>query len=445
MAGARSLELGMSFSPGSDRLRLTREGLWIGSGQIAAMAGRFVGIRLITDLVSPRVYGEVALVLGLAVLASNVFCVPVLQATLRFYSEAARAEKVGILRRLIVRMLWPNLAAVLLLLLVGGSVWAAFSRSVEYSAFVAAAAMLTFDVLRYLEMNLLNAARRSKTFALWIAADAVARSLSAVIVIRWFGPSTTAVLSGYAAGSAVTLLGFRSRVVGAAQLERSDNNEEWVHQTRREVLRYAAPLVPLALLGWLLDLGDRYLLAAFAGAEATGRYAAVYGLASQPFISVSGVIATTLRPVLFDAVARADPEEERRISLLWMGAVVGVSFLGFMLLLALGPWLVRIMLGKAFRGAVGLVPWIAGAYAFQGVRHVFEGIISARRKTHLLLILQIVAAISSMVLYVILIPTLGATGAAIGTFVGLAVSCATGALVSGALGMLRRQALARPS
>ncbi len=57
-----------------------------------------LGIRLLTEFVSPEVFGTVSLLIGIATLGSTLFCNPLLQAAMRFYPELAREGQVPRLR-----------------------------------------------------------------------------------------------------------------------------------------------------------------------------------------------------------------------------------------------------------------------------------------------------------------------------------------------------------
>ena len=107
-----------------------------------------------------------------------------------------------------------------------------------------------------------------------------------------------------------------------------------------------------------LNLGDRYILAAFSGASAAGLYAAAYGLACQPFLMLAGIMSLTLRPVLFEAVARGDRVRERRTLLMWLTVVSLCSCAGVVAIWLCASPLVGLLLGREFQGAAPLLVWI---------------------------------------------------------------------------------------
>ncbi len=413
--------------------RLIREGGWVAVGQGVAIVARIGGLRLITDLVSPQVYGEVVLLLGLATLGSSMFCSPVLTALVRFYPDAARAGRVAELRALLSKLLVPRTLGIAALLAGGGVIWAGFSSGrASAIAFVGVAILLVLDVVRLFESTLLNAARRQRAYSLWYAADAVSRPALAVAAILLFGADAVSVLLGYAAAVACTNLAFRRATVRGGPGEGAAPGA-WVEEIRRSMLRYAGPLVPLALLGWIISLSDRYILAGLTGPMQTGIYAAAYGLASTPFIMLDQFLALTLRPVYFDAIAQRDRRRERRIFLVWLAVLAVTLLLGMALIVPLAGPIVKLVLGEAYWGAAGLVPWIAAAYAIQAVQHLFEHPILALHQTRRLLVVHAVGAFTAVSFYFVLIPSSGARGAAIATLLSMLASCAASVQLSGAL------------
>ncbi|MBZ5639681.1 MAG: lipopolysaccharide biosynthesis protein [Acidobacteriia bacterium] len=391
---------------------------------MASSLGRLVGIRLVTGLVSPETFGLIALLQGLTALGNNLFCNPLLQVTLRFYPEALREGRVNALRRLVGRLLRGSTLLVATAIMVGGTFWSALGLTVaQVPAFLAVVVLLALDVWRSFETCLQNAARDQKDQALWGTMDAWARPLAAVAVVLLFAPSATSVLVGYAVGCAAVNLVFRRTVVVGTDASKGPESEPWIARMRGLAIRYAAPLVPLAVLTWVMTLADRYFIAGIAGIREAGLYAAVYGLAAQPFIMLSGIGMFTLRPVLFHAVAHDDAGKERRTITIWLALVAGGSLVGALLVTALAEWAVSVALGKNYHSAWQLLPWIAYGYAFQSVQTVFEAMIYSQRRTGRLLLLNVVSASSALLLYALLIPRNGALGAAMAVFVSYVISC----------------------
>lgn len=413
--------------------QILREGLWVGVGQASTVLAGLAGVKLLTTLLPLEVYGQFALLLGLTTLGGGVFCLPTLQASLRFYPEAVRDGKVNALRRLSTRYLLRGWAIVAVLLFAGWAAWSAWKGGgVGAVPVVLAGGFLGADVLRSFEVGLLSAARRQRDFALRSSLDAWARLLGATVAVLVWGASPSSALFGYAAGSALVSLALGRRRVRGSDPGPVGGEDAWAAKNRRAFLGYALPLTPPAVLVWLNSLSDRYILAGVAGVEAAGVYAAGYGLGSQPFAGVNAIVHSTLRPVLYGAVAHGDAVKERRTLRIWLGLVLAVSGVGFALLYLLAEWITRIMLAPEYQSASAVLPWIAAGYALQNVQQTFEIILFAHGQTRRVLALQAIAAIVGVGSYVALIPSFGAVGAAMGTFGTFVVTCAASFFLSGA-------------
>jgi O-antigen/teichoic acid export membrane protein len=403
---------------------LFREGIWVLIGQVGVMTGALVGIRLITGVVPPALYGEAALVLGMVMLVKNVFCAPVLQGSFRFYAQARDAGGVAPFRRVAMGLLGRGLAISCGLLLSAGLVWRAWpDREAGLLAFLVACVLLCLNVMRLLEAGLFNQARRRRHHGLWNAFDAWVRPASVVAFVWWLGASVESMIAGHATGAALSNLVFRRNLVRDTRTDVEPPTPEWSLTLRKDLLHFALPLAPIAVLIWIMSLSDRYVLAALAGSDAAGLYVAAYGLSSRPLLAFAGIANITFLPLLYDAVAREDVRRERRVILSWLG-ITGTGLACAVLLLALfHEPIVRVALGERFWAASPLLPWIGAAYAFWGGQQIFECLMYAHGRTRLLAFSHAAGAVSALVLYFLLIPRLGALGAAIGTLCSLGLSC----------------------
>jgi O-antigen/teichoic acid export membrane protein len=354
-------------------------------------------------------------------------------ALVRFFPDAARGRRVGALRLLVRHLLVPRTLAVAGLLAIGGALWTLFDTAETSAwAFVAVAVLLALDVVRLFESTLLNASRRQRAYSIWQAGDAVSRPLLAVVAIWVLGPTSVSLLLGYLLAVAVTNFAFRrTRVRGGP--DEAGASPAWVTETRIAMLRFAGPLMPLALLGWIISLSDRYVLAGLTSPEQTGIYAAAYGLASAPFLMLAQFLSLSLRPVYFDAVIQHDRARERRTLLAWMAILALALSSGIGLVVVFSDPIVRLVLGESYWSAADLLPWIAAAYGILAVQQLFEHVIQALHSTRWLLVVHSCGAVSAVGLFFLLIPRHGAYGAAMAVVGSMLASCTASIVLSGAL------------
>lgn len=412
---------------------IARDAAWIALGQAVVVVSGLAATRVLTTLLPPAVYGQVSLVMGLAALGLGLLCMPFLQAALRAFPDARDAGQIGALRSLAARFLRRGVLGVALLLAAAGASWTLISHTpVPFLVFLAAAGWVAGEAWRSYEAGFLNGARRQKEFAARTALDAIARPAIAIALVAWLGPDALHVVLGFALGSgAVGLLLRRFTVRGNPAVDPA-HATDWARHRRDSFLRYALPLIPLAALVWIMSMGDRYFLDASWGANVVGLYWAAYALGSQPFIAINGLVHSTLRPVLYDAVTRGDVVKERRTLRVWLALTAAIAGTGWALIAVLAEPLCALLLGPAYGAAATLLPWIAAAYALQMIQQTFEIILFAHGRSKLLVILQSVAAASAIALYLLLIPSLAGKGAALGTLGSVCITTVVACFLSGA-------------
>lgn len=68
--------------------RLSGEAFWVGAGQCAAAIGGLIGVRLMTSLLTPEVYGRLALAMTAVMLIVQILFQPLSNGCTRFFSFA---------------------------------------------------------------------------------------------------------------------------------------------------------------------------------------------------------------------------------------------------------------------------------------------------------------------------------------------------------------------
>ena len=386
------------------------DGLWIVMGQISAALGVLFGIRLLTEVMPPDVFGSVTLLSGMAALAVGIFSTPIMQAVLRLYPEYASQDGVASLRRvalsgLLRRGLWCYLA--LLCGLVG------YGHFYEMSILVGLllAAMMATDSIRSLESSLLNAARRQRPFALLSVFEAWGKPLAAVALVQVFGPSVDSVLTGYVVAAIVTLITYYAFVTPEGTTGTAASSADRSALEKR-VSSYSLPLVPMGILGWVTGVGDRYLIGGLLGVDKVGIYAAIYGLVSRPFLMLGSAVELTFRPIYNKAVVTDSPSEPRKVLRNWLLLLMGAGGIGFVFFTALAPTIVNVLVAEEYRSGARLVPWIAAGYVLLILSYVFEKVCYAYEATHLILLTQLCGALASLGIAFAAIRAWGLIGAA---------------------------------
>lgn len=384
--------------------RVAREGAWVAAGQVSSALAALVSIRIMTELLSPEDFGRLTLLVGMAALALGLAATPRLQALMRYYADWSRNGRTDVVRRVGARSI-ASLVALGTVVIAGG--WAIGGPLIGSARVtgVLVAALFAIDGIRLFELSLLNAARRQRTAAAIYAADAWLRPLLAVATVWALGASANSALAGYVLGSALVVIAMRLVVRLEGRADAASGAALPAGQSEADlasaIRRYAWPLAPLAIFGWISGMGDRYVIGGLLDLGQAGLYAAAYGLASRPFLMMSSMIELTMRPILQNAIAARDTILITRMKRMFLmttaaGAATGVA--AFALLSGL---VADVLLAAQYHSAATeLMPWIALGYAFYVVAIVFSRFCYAFDDTRAVLIQTVVgSAIGIAVLF----------------------------------------------
>jgi O-antigen/teichoic acid export membrane protein len=182
---------------------------------------------------------------------------------------------------------------------------------------------------------------------------------------------------------------------------------------RQKAVTYGLPFAPLAVVSWVSNLADRYVLGIVLGAAAVGQYVAPLSIASRAMILASGALNDLFRPALFDAENRKQPARATRVFALWITVNAALGCVAVILIAAGGELIVNLLLGKGYRDhAVPIMVWIAAGYAVYGLTQVFETRLLSLGRSAQLLVPMAVGALANIALSILLVSRFGIIGAA---------------------------------
>jgi O-antigen/teichoic acid export membrane protein len=258
----------------------------------------------------------------------------------------------------------------------------------------------------------LQAAQRPVAYVV----SAISRLLTLVAAGIWFvalhGEGVQGVLRGWLAGDGicvVVLLGF---CLPGMQLQ-----VRW--SLLGPMLRYGMPLVWSALMALLLDGSGRYFLAKYQSLAEVGRYAVA--------IKITSILSMGfLQPFGSAWAGVAFPIAHRPNAAITYTKIMGYALVVAMLLAAntilFGPFLIRVFAGPAYAGAQHLLPWLILPIVFRLMEYWSSLPIYLKYKTQWLGPLGTVGTVICVTLNWMLVPRLGALGAALAWAAALAAT-----------------------
>jgi O-antigen/teichoic acid export membrane protein len=389
--------------------RLASDFFWVAASQIIAALGQLLGVRILTEALSPAVFGEVSLMLGAVALATTTLLSPTMQALLRFHPVYAQSSNPSLVEHVAIQRIKRFLVLALPLSLPLGFVgmnagWISFSGVILLLVLVAV------DGMRMFRTTIMNAARQHHRNGIWQVGEAWGRPLLAYLATAWWGIHTEIVLTAFIVTS-IVLYGLLGRSLdlqpGAAPCTAVNEDD-----LLRKFETYSRPLIPLGLLGWVSGMADRYMIGGLLSVQDVGMYAAAYGLASRPMLMLSSIAETTIRPAYYSAIGRNDPSS-RKYLLAWFAIVFSGGVAACVLFALFHQHLARLLLGPEFREASYLMPWIVAGYGVLAVYHIPVRVCLAHDAPRAVTITEAVGAVLAVVVGFIFIKAYGLLGAAI--------------------------------
>jgi O-antigen/teichoic acid export membrane protein len=384
-----------------DYRRVTAELCWIASGQGFGMVGSLIGVRVLTSLVRPSVYGEISLVLATSAIVMTLLFGPLQQGMLRLFSTAGEEEQLPafisgarrLLRRLTVLVLSLAIAGSVVLNILGLSKWAVL---------VATASLLALLTGYERALDALQSAARQRAVTAWHQAISRWGFLCILPAIWLLGPSSPAVMLGYLVSIAIVLLSqyafFRARYRRAIS---APATEESIADWAARVQQYATPFMFFAIFPWLQQSSDRWGLQIFRSAHDIGLYAVLLQLGFQPVLLVSSVFVQLISPIVFEKAGNGlDPSRLRqaqKITFVAVGLFLVMTVLITLVAAFFHEPLFNLFLGKEYRSVTPLMPWMILAGGVYSAGEVAPLVLMSRMHTQRLVTPKIVISILGVV------------------------------------------------
>jgi O-antigen/teichoic acid export membrane protein len=383
--------------------RLFKEGFWIVLGQVAGVLASLGGVRVLTGMLKPEAYGELALGLTVATLVNQVAIGGISAGIGRFYSIAAEKQDLGGYLRDSCRLLWYAGSAVTIvgLVCIFGLQWLGYSHWM----FLAAIALL-FSVISGLNTSLSsiqNAARQRAIVAFHGGLDACLKILLAVLIMFWLGASSTAVVAGYACSSlfvTCSQIYFLKRTITYPHVS-SVSQSPWTSQ----MWAYSWPMAVAGLFNWGYYASQRWALQLFASTYDVGRFYALTQIAYTPISMAGAMLLSFLIPILFartgDATDLGRLKNTHRL-------ILRIALCGFTctVALALSTFAVhdlvfRLFVAEEYRSMSAFMPYVVFSAGILQVSQTIANIAVVENQTKRFLPLAIIgnSAVALMNLY----------------------------------------------
>lgn len=319
--------------------RLSGEFIWIIIGQCIAVLGGIVGIRVLTEALSPENYGELALGITFATVQQQLIMAPISVACARYFAPARESGQLLAYLRAVKQLLIGETLLILgIVAFASLGLWALNLKERLLLVVSASFFGLCSGYGQSLD-GIQNAARQRIVVAWHQSLMQWLRFSCGVMAVTLLGASGSVVLQGYILASIIVLTSqwffFKRKIVcenASCQNSDTDYNPQFI----RDTLNYAWPFATWGIFTWLQLASDRWALQVFEDTRSVGLYAVIYQIGYYPVILFSEMLIQLAAPVLFNIAGYGtDPGRvERAHKFIWVLFIVIVSSTLFMVILA---------------------------------------------------------------------------------------------------------------
>jgi O-antigen/teichoic acid export membrane protein len=372
---------------------------WVIVGQTIAAVAALAGVRIMTGLLSPVAYGELALGTTVSLLIVSSLFGPLTNGINRFYAPAMGMGEIGAYLQAARRLALSatGIVVIVAICMTTGLVIGRQTRWVPLGL-----VSLLFAVLsgyNGILSGVQNAARQRSIVALHQGIESWTRVGFAAALVFWLGATSTVSILGYTAGIIVVLA---SQYVFFRRIRETPGISAPRANWHRQILQYSWPFYTWSLFTWAQISSDRWALALFANARDVGLYAALFQLGNNPISMASAMAMQLLAPIFYQRAgdgsdSRRNADISRlgwRFTMLTLG-LTGIAVCGGMLL---HTQIFQILVAKKYASVSFLLPYMLLASGIFVASQMIELSLMSQMKTKMLIVAKITSALLGITL-----------------------------------------------
>lgn len=375
--------------------RLFKESFWIALGQALAVIGLLLGVRLLTEMLDPAAYGELALGMTVATLVNQLVFGPLSGGVIRFYAPAMEQDDLKGYVSAVRRMVWSATVIVALMVVMGVVGLLGTGRAEWIAIVVAALVFATLSGYNSILSGIQNAARQRSIVALHQGFETWARYLVAAGFMLWLGVTSTVAMTGYAVATMLVLgsqyVYFRKITTSGLHVAKKG------HAWREQIWKFSWPLSIFGIFTWMQLVSDRWALAHFSTTEEVGKYAVLFQLGYYPMAMASGMAMQLLVPIFYQRAGNAsDSQRNANVSslswrLTWL--TLGITGCAFLLAILFHTQIFRLFVAKEYISVSYLLPWMLLAGGVFAAGQTIALNLMSQMKTHTMMTAKIITAL----------------------------------------------------
>jgi len=400
--------------------RIQKEAAWIIIGQAGTAVAGILGIKLLTNVLTPVEFGKLALANTLiALISTNFLFGPFGAGIMRFW---AISKSKGNLKGFyaVSKQLKQQIIAISIVVSIVLTVIAAFFKGMEWAALFAVSTVAgIFSGWLGLRVAVFTAARKRPLVACLNIGNAFSRPVIAACLVLLISVSAFWAMTGYLVAAILLVLVaeyFYVNIVSSTSTSISD--KKIAPDIKKDIISFSWPFAIWGIFGWLHLSCDKWALQSFYGPEIVGAFAVVSQLAVYPLTFGSGFLSTLIVPVAYERAGDLT-QYQKLMSAYRLLAFIAIAYLAGLFLLM---WfffifhhkLILLISNIKFAEFSFLLPWITGAWGLFYLGQVLSNFGMLANKTSVYIAPKIAAAIIAAISAFYLSARCGVVGVVLG-------------------------------
>lgn len=273
---------------------------------------------------------------------------------------------------------------------------------------------LVFNTINQTAIPSLNLLGYSGRFVLLSVATIATGFLLSTIIVKLIQPTAQNWLLGLLLGQIILGI-FGVKILFDRLHSPLHSPQINIHRQQKKALfDFAWPVAIAAGSVWVQGQGYRYVMEEKLGLAQLGLFVAGYSISAGMIAGFESVLAAYFQPRLYRDINTTHNENRNQAWKNYATAVIPAMILTIVFIVASASELTSLFLGESFQSASKYIVWAAIAESARVLIGVYSLIAHVHMQTRWLIIPNILGAIVSISLCVLLIPVFGAAGVGVG-------------------------------
>jgi len=380
-------------------VRLSKEGFWILLGQIMLVLGTIIGVRVITEILGPESYGELALGMTVVILINKILLAPLSNGAARFYAPAAEKNDLTSYVCALKNILIFLISVIIMFGVLIATVFLSFDQMQWIPLVIAAFIFAILSGFNGVLNSVQNAARQRAIVALHQGSEPWARFTCAAGLVFFFGRESTLAMLGYSFAASIIILSqlFFFRKIIPEKAIKSFQIKNWQH----EITKFSLPFAVWGIFTWAQFASSRWGLEFYTTTREVGLFSALFQIGYYPISLATTLMCTFLGPIFYQRAGDgADSLRNSGVDNLgWRlaGFCLIMTGLAFSVGMLFHKQIFALFVSNEFASISHLLPWMIFAGGLFAAAHIVSFNIRIRMKPQILKKAKIISSLVGII------------------------------------------------